>query len=676
VLEAEAQRINDLKGRGIRDQGVENLPKLEATIAARKEDLQLKQKIAEIDEKIRVNKDNPVMVEELNKQKVGLQDRLTIVKKTIEANRAFAETVAKREDDKRTREQNNELSRGEIAGLKQKLEAAQAIAQINPLAPEASKIPELEKTIALKEAELSYSEQLAAIEEKRFTKDLTDAAADKRITDLKTENEQLVTNINKRFERATKEQEFARRRATLENKNQDIEVKGSVTEALSKNIEYGRSNGNAIEMRSTQQQAQQQISFERQMLDLDELENSGKRTKEEIHALRKAYIQLNEISLDNLKAEQQRATEDQMLAISGRMTSSSNALLEEEAAKYDRFGFGKTGDKFREQSAVASQVQAYAEQQVELERFIASQNVSVEKAQQLRSELETLNQVKLDGINESFSPLKDVISGTAGSFKGLFTDLLSGTKSVGESFKSFIDSILSNLANLAAEFITNELFSGLIGGGKKSGGGGGGLLGGLLGIFGGGGGGLDFLSAVPNLLGFHAGGVVGDRAHILAYASGGTVSGCGCKACSYARGGEVSGQGLQMAIADGLKKESALTGRKSRLIIASDGEIIVPHKVVSRLTKQEKAILSGQQAPPSAAIPSFSSGGIVGASMGSAISNRVTNMGGSTKIEGSTVNVGSGGGMSKEEAAAMKAAIDASVVATVSKMKRPRGLLY
>jgi tape measure domain-containing protein len=679
VLEAEAQRINDLKGRGIRDQGVENLPKLEATIAARKEDLQLKQKITEIDEKIRVNKDNPVMVEELNQQKVGLQDRLTIVKKTIEENRKYAETIAGRENEKRTREQNTELARGEIAVLKQRLEAAQAIAQINPLAPEALGIPEMEKVIALKEAELALSDQIAAIEDKRFSKELTDAAADKRIADLKTENEQLVANVNKRAERAAKEQEFARRRATLENKNQDIEVKGSVTEALSKNIEYGRSKGNAIEMRSTQQQAQQQISFERQMLDLDELENSGKRTKEEIDALRKAYTQLNEISLDNLKAEQQRATEDQTLAIAGRMTSSSNALLEEEAARYDRFGFGKTGDKFREQSAVASQVQAYAEQQVELERFIASQNVSVEKAQQLRSELETLNQVKLDGINESFSPLKDVISGTAGSFKGLFTDLLSGTKSVGESFKSFIDSILSNLANLASEYLTNELFSGLIGGGKKSGGGGGGLLGGLMGIFGGGGagggGGLGFLSAVPNLLGFADGGVVGDRAHILAYASGGTVSGCGCRACSYAKGGEVSGQGLQMAIEEGLRKESALTGRKSRLIIASDGEIVIPHKVVNRLTKQEKAILSGQQAPPSAAIPSFASGGMVGANMGNAIASQVTQMGGSTKIEGSTVNVGSEGSMSKEEAARLKQMIDASVIQTISRQTRPRGLL-
>jgi hypothetical protein len=125
-----------------------------------------------------------------------------------------------------------------------------------------------------------------------------------------------------------------------------------------------------------------------------------------------------------------------------------------------------------------------------------------------------------------------------------------------------------------------------------------------------------------------------------------------------------------------MQRERAMSGgREPILIIANKDEFIVPAPVATRLRADEKAYLLGKTMAPQTSVPNFSAGGQVSGLMGSSISNRVTNMGGSTKIEGSTVNV-EGGGMSKEEAAAMKAAIDASVVATVSKMKRPRGLLY
>jgi hypothetical protein len=79
---------------------------------------------------------------------------------------------------------------------------------------------------------------------------------------------------------------------------------------------------------------------------------------------------------------------------------------------------------------------------------------------------------------------------------------------------------------------------------------------------------------------------------------------------------------------------------------------------------------------PKSSVANYSRGGMIGQAMGSSISNSVTNMGGSTKIEGSTVNVGESSQMSKEEAARLKALIDSSVMDTIAKQRRPRGLLY
>ena len=777
VLEAQAQKLKDMQSRGIRDQGVENLPKLEATIAARREELSLNQKLSEIDEKIRNNSDNQTIVGELNKQKAGLQERLKVVKETISANREYAETVAGRENEKRAREQANELARGELSILKQRLEAAQAIGQINPLAPEAIGIPEMEKTIALKEAELSLSEQIAAIEDKRFSKELTDEAADKRIADLKAENALTVENINKRAERAAKEQEFARRRAEVDNRSQDAELKGSVSEALARNIEYGRSQGDPMAMRYETQKSQQAISFERQMLELDELEASGKRTKEEIDALREAYTKLNEISLSNLAAEQQRATEDRVMEISGRMMSSRNSVLGGKGDLLSSMGLDTQAREYRKVAAQNEQKQSYAQESLNLERFIAQMQLSNEQALELRSNLGAVNQMKMDQIENEFSTMNELMTGVQGQFESAFTSILDGSKSIGEAAMDFLKGIGSQLASMASKMITDELFGKILGKGNKNNAekdaeaiGAGGFLGGqgnplsqysmmnplpvvmtnagalgggglgslasagmggfasgdsfMSSVLGGGGsffgeslfGGnntlpVDIVSANDNVFssitngifgilgggsgggGMGLGGIIGSVFSAIGGGGGGAAGGgLGGGLFSmipsllgglFAEGGEIGksspvvGKSFQKTIADGLRKETAMTGRKSRLIIASDGEIVVPHKVVNRLTKQERAILSGQKSPPPASVPSFASGGVVGASMGSSISTSVQQMGGTTnKIEGSTVNIGENGNASKEDAAKLKALIDASVLDTIAKQRRPRGLLY
>ena len=796
VLEAEAQRLNDLKGRGVRDQGVENLPKLEATITARKEELQLQQKLTEIDENARKNGTDKAVVDE---QKKGLNERLTIVKKTIDENRKYAETIAGRENDKRSREQNTELARGELAVLKQRLEAAQAIGQINPLAPEALGIPEMEKTIALKEAELTLSEQIAGIEDKRFSKELTDAAADKRIADLKTENGQLVDNINKRAERATKEQEFARRRAALENKNQDIEVGGSVTEALAKNIEYGRSKGSPIAMRFDIQKAQVEASLERSLLDMDELEASGKRSKEAVDALRAAYKQLAEVSLDNLKVEQQRATEDQIMEIAGRVNSSRNGVLTGKADLLSSMGLDTQAKEYKKVAAINDQKQSYSQESLNLERFIAQMNMSNEGALELRANLSAVNEMKMEQIQAEFSTMNELMTGVQSTFESAFTSILDGSKTIGEAAMDFLKGIGSQLASMASKMITDELFgkimgkgnkkdaekeAGLIGkggilgsltgggdnplgqynlanpmpvmvtnagalgsatgilGGEGSGGGfldsllgtgsifggdtkvnpmsvriasadngvfdsitqgigglfggggsGGGLgtivssifsgIGGGGGSAGGGGGGFGLsglLDIGMNIFGglFNAGGTVGDKAHIQAYARGGSVRGCGCRACTFAKGGSLSQGGLEESVENAMRRERSMSGREPVLLVANKGEFIIPAPVASRLNNREKAYLLGKSMAPSNSVANYSRGGMIGANVGNSIANNVTNnMNKSTSYRGGDITYNeAGGGINESEARRLDAAITAKTMEILQQQKRPRGLLY
>jgi hypothetical protein len=226
--------------------------------------------------------------------------------------------------------------------------------------------------------------------------------------------------------------------------------------------------------------------------------------------------------------------------------------------------------------------------------------------------------------------------------------------------------------------ITNGIM-GIFGGGGGAGGGIGGILGSIMSIFTGGGSGLSFLSAVPNLLGFAQGGRIGDKAHIQAFARGGTVKGCSCRSCSAMYGGGKAGSGLEESIEDAMRRERAMSGgREPVLIVANKSEFIVPAQVATKLTRDEKSYLLGKSVAPQASIANYSQGGSLSAMAGSNISNQVTNnMNKSTSYRGGDVTYNeAGGGMNEAEARKLDAAITAKTMEILQKQRRPRGLLY
>jgi len=115
-------------------------------------------------------------------------------------------------------------------------------------------------------------------------------------------------------------------------------------------------------------------------------------------------------------------------------------------------------------------------------------NRSGEAAKKFGGEIKKITFDWAGAVKESILTLKDTLQS---SFESLFYNILSGTKTFGESIKSFftsmIDAILQQIARLAASWIINLIFPG------------GGLLSGILGFSKGGGVGYQFGGSVDTI---------------------------------------------------------------------------------------------------------------------------------------------------------------------------------
>jgi hypothetical protein len=84
--------------------------------------------------------------------------------------------------------------------------------------------------------------------------------------------------------------------------------------------------------------------------------------------------------------------------------------------------------------------------------------------------LEAMNNIKLDQLRIEASGIPEIVNSVKGSMQGFFKEMLdpNSTKTFGEAFSDMINGMLANLASLAAEWVTNSLFSSFLGGGAGS----------------------------------------------------------------------------------------------------------------------------------------------------------------------------------------------------------------
>lgn len=159
------------------------------------------------------------------------------------------------------------------------------------------------------------------------------------------------------------------------------------------------------------------------------------------------------------------------------------SISEKEAGRLTGLGLDFQAADINQKNAIQTENQRFARELLELQQKYGNDPL---KLDEMRSKAIALNQVSLADLNRQFKDVKETaIDLGRTSLQGFFNDIFSGTKSLGDAFLSMAQTILSSIAQIAAQQAVGGIFN-LILGGVTSGlsGGFGGGVGGA--IFGGG----------------------------------------------------------------------------------------------------------------------------------------------------------------------------------------------
>jgi rare lipoprotein A len=322
-----------------------------------------------------------------------------------------------------------------------------------------------------------------------------------------------------------------------------------------------------------------------------------------------------QIKGDRERLDRQLAEREESGGRLDKLSESRKAILSERSTLLGRFGLGTIANPLNRRIAMMGAADEYRKGSLEIDQLGASGKYSNKELAELRKNLESLNKIKLRNIRAEFDTWTGVMESTKGQFEGFFGSVIRGTSTLEEAFSNLIGGIADNLANLASQYLTNEIFGSIFGMNNKvapqeSKGGG---------LFGGGIGGI-----LGGLLGFANGGEIGN------YASGGIIG--------------------------AMQRERAMTGRRAHLIVASEGERVLNHKEAKIWNK-----ITGRL--------NFADGGMIGSEAG--IISSATTVGLSINIP---INVGSEskGVFDKGKENALRQAI----ISTVVNERRPGGSLY
>ena len=404
------------------------------------------------------------------------------------------------------------------------------------------------------------------------------------------ENQRLRDELR---QQAIEEFERQEQQRQLGVRGRQVDVQRSLNEQLLPQLRREGDGQRALVIEQGLAEMEIQLSLDQAIAELNELERTGQLTEEEVNSLREAYEQLNQVSLENLErqiARQQRELDlNQRTAVFDSEQQVGEAMIQR--AELNGFGNAPGVNQMREDLAVQQANLNLEQQLLELEQVAEQAGYSADAIEEMRQNLILANEINLENIRQQFDDLQPVVEAVKQPFEGFFADILSGTVSVEEAFQRMIQSLLTNLAQLAAQKLVEGLFGSLLGGG--GGGGFGSILGGLF--------------------GFKDGGVV------PSYANGGLVA-------------PVSGMAMMRegtgAIADALKKE----GPNSVLAALTPGEIVLT--VAQSRAYQEMGLDE---------VLNFSQGGTVPGGPPPSSSVSVPN-GGNTVIVPVTVNTSGNGG--------------------------------
>jgi GH24 family phage-related lysozyme (muramidase)/tRNA A-37 threonylcarbamoyl transferase component Bud32 len=239
-------------------------------------------------------------------------------------------------------------------------------------------------------------------------------------------------------------------------------------------------------------------------------------SNEETEQLINNVKELDSLRLDNLRREIQnglvermRQVSEQRFEISKRLSESDTSVKQAQIEVGQQYGVQRY--TLQKEVALEQQNQAFLDGMKAINDYAKSVNLSADAVERLQDNLRQTNELKLDGIRAQFDPFQQVISSSFSGMQQGLEGLFNGTMTFGDAWVNFTNTVGNTLSKLAAEWLTNEFVTNILGIGKSKSGLGSLLStedsGGLGDLWGGG------LSLLGGLLGFKTGGEIGDYNH-------------------------------------------------------------------------------------------------------------------------------------------------------------------
>jgi murein DD-endopeptidase MepM/ murein hydrolase activator NlpD/muramidase (phage lysozyme) len=469
--------------------------------------------------------------------------------------------------------------------LKAQLEGLKALQSTQPLNSKILEIPDIERTLQLKEEELNLNRQLADLENRKFKKELNDSQYAEQAENLKKLSIQKRDNIQLNYELAKSEQSLKVSGLKLEYENRFYDLAFAKRQEEIRKLQTQKKTNPLVDSDFTElrlnaglQIAQQERENLKRIQSEKEFARSLGLSEQATQVLIDRVNELNNLKLDNIKQEFEQAVGEERirnLEVANERTNRLNDFVttrnfnrrQQEIDLYKARG----GNQFtaNAQSRVLGKEQEkirFAKEQrefeIEISRMRQSQIPVDENAiANVRQDMEAIHNLNLANINQQFKTFGQTLNEIGNqSIQGLssgLTELIMGTKSLSEVMDNFFNNLLSQVLNAGI----NSLLSGMFGGG-------GGLLGGIFG-------GL-----------FSQGGIVPN----------------------YAKGKSP----LELAFA----KERRESGLKPYLAVVHENELIIPASRASQLANQglTSDMLLGN----------FANGGVVGDVAKSGMTKSVT----------------------------------------------------
>jgi tape measure domain-containing protein len=250
-----------------------------------------------------------------------------------------------------------------------------------------------------------------------------------------------------------------------------------------RNLREAQGNGlGALDLQKTIDLGRLQFDLEAKLRDIDLDKTITPEAKKQISdRLREiAKMQTNDITIKATLAREDLDFQGKTLQFQSEM--SLNSARGSSARAY---GFEWQGQQADKQGAIAQEQYNLADGLRKIDEQARQLGLAPEVVDQLKTNLQSLNEINLQNINAQFNPLVEGLKGIKTAFQGFLGDVISGNSSIGDAFNKMVDNVLNSLSSLAAQLITEQLFGSLFGLGKGiggAGGGAGGASGGIGGI--------------------------------------------------------------------------------------------------------------------------------------------------------------------------------------------------